>query len=825
MANNTTLLIDDPAEYAEATNTHLTHYGMFLSRRESRELLSPRGTLVRKFGLCSPRGNRVGTIEKKRAGWIVRLSEDSGAVAVASHPDSALTSGHNSKATSEASKEPFRDVDENELHDQQDNRPEKQQKTGDEQDDDGDPVPVSRPPENRGVSKNALREARERTERVTVEIGKQPRLVRNIANEGKFAGDDQVRDLASWFGTADKEALTAELLGLAEAAEGRGDGDAAYRHIVRSHEKAASRLGFQDVDDFRSVAIAVGADLLRTDDAEQAIQKVRELIHNYSARNGADLLRKVPRSNLPAKAKFTRRDKSNNDTNFIRPPAAGAQKDFHGQISNPREARQQLKEIGVQSMRGRGGPNAKTVVTRMPMSQLHEKLTDAGWELVIGDEKSNARVFGYANGSDRIEATFGILPGNKGAEIVMSKGAKKMSLSKKRARKSQSEQRQPKRLSLASCDITEFTEANNLSVTHYGVKRSPNEVRELLSPGGASVKHFGLINSDGDAVGDMRATTSGQWMVRLSHEELSYDDITQLLMTKLRERFGVASHESPGPISGPVPWIVSTFADHFIYETNGKLFRLEYIRTDNDKDVEITGNPIEVKRVTTFEPVNSDTEIAEIVNKEGEVTGMALRMNFDESKIKRSEDGKFSSNGSGGGQKDGGQKNGGKKPDRSSFDKGMRKNLENIESALDLATDTGDPEDVREAASQLAEKLNGPLARTAQQAVDQVDFGNTDKALQMMKAMRNNTAKQIKSSGGGGGSKGEKEGSSSVTGRKGRVAKNLAKFAKKELDPESGVKGAKEFVMEMLGENDMLDDFSPEEVSAIARDIVQERTR
>lgn len=79
--------------------------------------------------------------------------------------------------------------------------------------------------------------------------------------------------------------------------------------------------------------------------------------------------------------------------------------------------------------------------------------------------------------------------------------------------------------------------------------------------------------------------------------ELSHDDLRSLLQTKLVEKLGTTTTDDDF-------WVVEVFDDHVIYRREDKLFQLGYAK--NDKELILSEEqPVEVKRVTTFEPVNN----------------------------------------------------------------------------------------------------------------------------------------------------------------------------------------------------------------------------
>lgn len=83
--------------------------------------------------------------------------------------------------------------------------------------------------------------------------------------------------------------------------------------------------------------------------------------------------------------------------------------------------------------------------------------------------------------------------------------------------------------------------------------------------------------------------------VNVNVEGLSHDDLQSLLGTKLAEKLGSPSEDL---------WISEVFDDYFIYRQDKKLFRLGYA-SNKDEVVLSDQQPVEVKRVTTFEPVTN----------------------------------------------------------------------------------------------------------------------------------------------------------------------------------------------------------------------------
>lgn len=85
----------------------------------------------------------------------------------------------------------------------------------------------------------------------------------------------------------------------------------------------------------------------------------------------------------------------------------------------------------------------------------------------------------------------------------------------------------------------------------------------------------------------------------LAQLELSYNSIQQMLATAIQQKLNFNSEK------GPWIWIADVYSNFFIYEKEGKFWRLGY--TANDAGVTLSDeDPIEVKRVTEYRTIKGE---------------------------------------------------------------------------------------------------------------------------------------------------------------------------------------------------------------------------
>ncbi len=99
--------------------------------------------------------------------------------------------------------------------------------------------------------------------------------------------------------------------------------------------------------------------------------------------------------------------------------------------------------------------------------------------------------------------------------------------------------------------------------------------------------------------------------INVNINDLSHDDLRNLLQTKLAEKLGTNTEA----------WVSDVFDNHFIYRLNDKLFRLGYAK--NDSEVILSEEqPVEVERVTTFEPIANKEFVMNEQEKKKVVDGL-----------------------------------------------------------------------------------------------------------------------------------------------------------------------------------------------------------
>jgi hypothetical protein len=99
--------------------------------------------------------------------------------------------------------------------------------------------------------------------------------------------------------------------------------------------------------------------------------------------------------------------------------------------------------------------------------------------------------------------------------------------------------------------------------------------------------------------------------------ELSFANIARELERQLFDKYGRAAIATGGGGLMPAPmdiWVSDVYSDYFVYRQGEKLFTLDYSVDDNDQ-VNISGDPVEVMRVTDYVPVkNADgSEVEDLV--------------------------------------------------------------------------------------------------------------------------------------------------------------------------------------------------------------------
>jgi hypothetical protein len=99
--------------------------------------------------------------------------------------------------------------------------------------------------------------------------------------------------------------------------------------------------------------------------------------------------------------------------------------------------------------------------------------------------------------------------------------------------------------------------------------------------------------------------------------ELSFANIARELERQLFDKYGRAAIATGGGGLMPAPmdiWVSDVYSDYFVYRQGEKLFTLDYSIDDNDQ-VNISGDPVEVMRVTDYVPVkNADgSEVEDLV--------------------------------------------------------------------------------------------------------------------------------------------------------------------------------------------------------------------
>lgn len=88
----------------------------------------------------------------------------------------------------------------------------------------------------------------------------------------------------------------------------------------------------------------------------------------------------------------------------------------------------------------------------------------------------------------------------------------------------------------------------------------------------------------------------GHLATALTGNEMSFSNIQQSICAALMKKLGY------DPQKGPWVWVADVYSDFFIYEYEGKLFRLGYDAADTGITIE-DGKPAEVKRVTEYRTV------------------------------------------------------------------------------------------------------------------------------------------------------------------------------------------------------------------------------
>jgi hypothetical protein len=84
-------------------------------------------------------------------------------------------------------------------------------------------------------------------------------------------------------------------------------------------------------------------------------------------------------------------------------------------------------------------------------------------------------------------------------------------------------------------------------------------------------------------------------LLGLTHNEMSFENIRSSLQSALRTKLNVGD-------AGPWTWIESVYANFFVYEMDGKLFRLDYSSTDAGVSLSDEA-PVPVVRVTEYRTV------------------------------------------------------------------------------------------------------------------------------------------------------------------------------------------------------------------------------
>ena len=82
--------------------------------------------------------------------------------------------------------------------------------------------------------------------------------------------------------------------------------------------------------------------------------------------------------------------------------------------------------------------------------------------------------------------------------------------------------------------------------------------------------------------------------------ELSHSELFERLNVALRKSCG-GSKGDPAAISAS--WVTDVFDTYFIYSKDGKLYKQQYVNSGDN--VSLKGTPVEVKRITVYEPVGS----------------------------------------------------------------------------------------------------------------------------------------------------------------------------------------------------------------------------
>jgi hypothetical protein len=90
--------------------------------------------------------------------------------------------------------------------------------------------------------------------------------------------------------------------------------------------------------------------------------------------------------------------------------------------------------------------------------------------------------------------------------------------------------------------------------------------------------------------------------------ELSHEQISSQLDKLVREKFGGPAVGDAGMGMGSVRpldvWVVDVYDDHFVYRNGPKTYSQDY--TVTDRIAKLTGDPVEVVRVTEYVPVKND---------------------------------------------------------------------------------------------------------------------------------------------------------------------------------------------------------------------------
>jgi hypothetical protein len=108
----------------------------------------------------------------------------------------------------------------------------------------------------------------------------------------------------------------------------------------------------------------------------------------------------------------------------------------------------------------------------------------------------------------------------------------------------------------------------------------------------------------GEALGLVEDVTNADMTVN----EPSFMEINRKLSELLFERFGKSGNgnglKSIGPSDGP--YIVDVYDEYVVYEQNAKTYRIGYKVNNDTNETELDGDPQEVTKVVTYEPVTHE---------------------------------------------------------------------------------------------------------------------------------------------------------------------------------------------------------------------------